>query len=265
MAQSSSIEWTDTTWNPSTGCSKVSTGCKYCYAETMAARLERMGSARYENGFAFTMHWDKIEEPLSWRKPRKVFVNSMSDLFHEDSDFEFVKSVFDVMQKTPRHQYQVLTKRPERMAEWLAEMQESGEYEPASHIWLGTSVENNLVVGRADHLRETPAGVRFLSCEPLLGPLDELVLNGIDWVIVGGESGTHLWDDRAQRRRGLVEYLEGAWEPRDERVTWVEDLRDRCLEASIPFFFKQWGGATSKAGGRSLDGGTWDGFPASAQ
>ncbi len=264
MAQTSSIEWTDTTWNPSTGCSKVSTGCKNCYAETMAARLQRMGSSRYDNGFDFTMHWDKIEEPLSWRKPRKVFVNSMSDLFHENSTLEFVRAIFDVMQQTPRHRFQVLTKRPDKMATWLTQLQQSGDYTPASHIWLGTSIENNLVVERAEHLRETPAVVRFLSCEPLLGPLDHLELAGLDWVIVGGESGTHLWDERAQKRRGLVEYLDGSWVPREARSKWVEDLRDRCVSHDIPFFFKQWGGATSKAGGRSLQGREWSEYPAQA-
>ncbi len=263
MAQSSAIEWTDKTWNPSTGCSKVSTGCKYCYAETMAARLKRMGSSRYDNGFDFTMHWDKIDEPLSWRKPRKVFVNSMSDLFHENSSLEFVRRVFEVMQQTPRHRYQVLTKRPERMARWLAELEAAGDYAPADHIWLGTSVENNLVVERADHLRATPAAVRFLSCEPLLGPLGELELLDIDWVIVGGESGQHLWEERAQKRRGLVEYIEGSWQPRAERREWVDELRERCQTERIAFFFKQWGGATSKAGGRVLHGREWSEYPPS--
>ena len=262
MAQTSAIEWTDTTWNPSTGCSKVSSGCKYCYAETMAARLQRMGSCRYENGFGFTMHWDKIDEPLSWRKPRKVFVNSMSDLFHEASDIEFVRRVFAVMQQTPRHQYQVLTKRPDRMATWLTMLQDAGEYEPAEHIWLGTSIEDDLVVDRADHLRATPGVVRFLSCEPLLGPLDGLGLRDIDWVIVGGESGAHLWEERARARRGLVDYVDGVWSARTERASWVTDIRDRCAADGIPFFFKQWGGATPKAGGRDLAGASWDQFPA---
>lgn len=261
MGQASAIEWTDTTWNPSTGCSKVSAGCKYCYAETMAARLQRMGSGRYANGFEFTMHWDKIEEPLTWRKPRRVFVNSMSDLFHERADFEFVRRVFDVMLRTPRHQYQVLTKRPDRMAAWLRQMQQDGDYSPAPHIWLGTSVEDGLVAERVDDLRRVPAGIRFLSCEPLLGPLDEVDLTEIDWVIAGGESGVHLWDERARRRRALVDHGEGGWEPREERAAWVRSLRDRCESLGIPFFFKQWGGASSKAGGRELQGTTWDAFP----
>lgn len=180
------------------------------------------------------MHWDKIDEPLSWRKPRKVFVNSMSDLFHEDSDIEFVRDVFAVMQKTPRHQYQVLTKRPQRMAEWLTALRDAGDYEPASHIWLGTSIENNLVAQPAEQLRGTAAVLRFLSCEPLLGPLDELHLDHIDWLIVGGESGTHLWEERARARRGLVDYVDGAWSARDDRVSWVEALRDHRRQRSVP-------------------------------
>ncbi len=261
MAQSSSIEWTDVTWNPSTGCSKVSTGCKYCYAENMSARLKAMGSSRYVNGFDFTMHWDKIEEPLSWKKPRKVFVNSMSDLFHEDSEFDFVRRVFDVMSQTPQHQFQVLTKRPDRMRNWIERLVDKHDYLAPKHIWLGTSVENQKVLHRIDELRQTHAGVRFLSCEPLLGPLDEIDLTGIHWVIAGGESGKHLWEDTARRRRGLVDYLDGEWTPRASRVAWIQGLRKACEEQDVPFFFKQWGGARPKAAGREIDGEVWENYP----
>lgn len=261
MAQSSLIEWTDVTWNPSTGCSKVSTGCKYCYAESMASRLKAMGSSRYVNGFDFTMHWDKIDEPLSWKKPRKVFVNSMSDLFHENSEFEFVRRVFGVMAQTPQHQYQVLTKRPERMRDWVERLVCEFGYTAPDHIWLGTSVENQKVVNRVNHLRQTPASVRFLSCEPLLGPLENIDLTGIHWVIAGGESGKHLWEERARRRRGLVDYLDGEWIPRESRIHWIQSLRDECDAQAVPFFFKQWGGARPKAAGREVDGEVWEMYP----
>lgn len=261
MSQLSTIEWTDTTWNPSTGCSRVSAGCRFCYAETLAARLKRMGSARYENGFEFTMHWDKIKEPLSWKKPRKVFVNSMSDLFHENSRLDFVREVFKVMQAATQHQFQVLTKRPDRMRDWLRVLQDEGAYSPSNHIWLGTSVENARVRKRIDELREVPAKIRFLSCEPLLGPLKELDLAGISWVIVGGESGTHLWNDKFQARRALVKWEQGKWNVRPDRAEWVREIRDECLATETPFFFKQWGGATPKAGGRMLDGELWEQYP----
>lgn len=264
MATDSQIEWTDVTWNPSTGCSKVSAGCKFCYAETMATRLKKMGSERYENEFRFTMHWDKVDQPLSWKKPRKIFVNSMSDLFHEDVSLDFIRAVFDVMQRTPRHRYQVLTKRPEAMERILRRLQTDGDYSPASHIWLGTSVEDSRVLGRLEALRRVPAGVRFLSCEPLIGPLSpQLDLTGISWVIVGGESGTHLWTERTRQRRALVDYDydESRWKPRPDRVQWVRDIRDACRRQSVAFFFKQWGGATAKAGGRLLDGQTYSEFP----
>lgn len=265
MSGTSSIEWTDVTWNPSTGCSKVSTGCKYCYAETMARRLKAMGSGRYENGFEFTIHWDKIEEPLGWKKPRRVFVNSMSDLFHEDTEFEFIRRVFDVMAKTPQHHYQVLTKRPEMMATMLKQLVAEGSWEPAPHIWLGTSVENGRTMGRIDALREVPAFVRFLSCEPLLGPLKGLDLSSIHWVIVGGESGVHLYEGRARKRRALVDYIDGEWIPRPVRVKWVQGIRDACVKADVAFFFKQWGGARPKAAGRGLDGLVWDEHPAALE
>lgn len=239
---STGIQWTDETWNPVTGCSKVSPGCAHCYAETLA--LTRLaGKAGYpglpwtpENAAAnVSLRPERLRKPLTWREPRMVFVNSMSDLFHELVPWEYIDQVFDVMEQAERHTFQVLTKRPERMRA-LAR--------PAlPNVWLGTSIENDRFVGRADYLREAPAAVRFLSLEPLLGPLPSLDLNGIDWVIVGGESGP------------------------DHRLVnpdWVRDIRDRVVAAKAAFFFKQWGGLTPKSGGRSLDGRTWDEFPAVA-
>jgi len=261
MSQQSNIEWTDTTWNPSTGCTVVSSGCKFCYAASLAKRLQRMNNRRYENGFEFTIHMDKVDEPVSWKKPRKVFVNSMSDLFHEDSSFDFVKAVFRTMMATPRHQYQVLTKRPEKAAEWLQRLVAEGIYAPVEHIWFGTSVEDTNVMDRVDALREVPAGIRFLSCEPLLGPLVGLDLTALHWVIVGGESGIHLWEKRLRHRRSIAEYVEGKWRPREDRVQWVTDIKDACVDAGVAFFFKQWGGATPKAAGRLLEGRTWDAYP----
>lgn len=262
MGQASKIEWTDQTWNPSTGCSKISSGCKFCYAETMAKRLKLMGSSRYTDGFKFTMHWDKIEEPLTWKKPRKVFVNSMSDLFHEDTDIEFLRQVFDVMQRTPQHSYQVLTKRPGKMLEVLTQFEKEGCYTPQNHIWLGTSVENELVLSRIDELRDVPAKVRFLSCEPLIGALGpDLCLENIHWVIVGGESGVHLHKESTRNRRALVDYVDKQWVPREERMEWVRQIRNACIDQHVAFFFKQWGGATSKAAGRELDGVVWDEYP----
>lgn len=261
MANKTEIEWTDVTWNPSTGCSKISEGCKFCYAATLAKRLTAMGSSRYENGFDFTIHWDKIEEPLSWNKPRKVFVNSMSDLFHEETSEDFVKKVFDVMQRTPQHQYQVLTKRPLVMAEMLNRWRQDGSYEPMSHIWLGTSIESARVLPRLEALKEVPATVRFLSCEPLISRLGQLDLDGIHWVIVGGESGSHLWKERTRQRRALVDYKDQKWIPRPSRVDWVREIRDACVAQEVSFFFKQWGGHTPKAGGNLLDELEWNQYP----
>lgn len=261
MANGSAIEWTDATWNPTTGCDKVSSGCRHCYAERMAARLQAMGCARYAQGFELAMHWDKIDDPLSWRKPRKVFVNSMSDLFHADVSDAFVRRVFEVMQATPQHQYQVLTKRPERMRALLDELMLNGEWCAPPHIWLGTSIEDARVLPRLEHLRATPAGVRFLSCEPLIGPLGEVAFDNIHWVIVGGESGVHLHRARLAERRALVSYTDQGWQPREDRMDWVREIRDQCLAQEVPFFFKQWGGRTPKATGRTLDGRTWDMYP----
>jgi protein gp37 len=232
------IEWTDETWNPVTGCDRVSPGCDNCYAETLTKRWPKA----FPNGFAVTLHPDRLDQPLRWRKPRRVFVNSMSDLFHPDIPDLFVGQVFDRMETATAHTFQVLTKRPQRMAQVMSEWDTRvGRYEwPLRNVWLGTSIESDRYTFRADHLRRTPAAVRFLSLEPLLGPLPSLDLTGIDWVIVGGESGP-------------------GHRPIDP--DWVRDLRDRCVTAEVPFFFKQWGGRTPKAGGRELDGRTWDEYP----
>ncbi len=235
MAGNSSIEWTQCTWNPLTGCTKISTGCKFCYADRMARRLKAMGNRRYENGFRLTQHRDLLDVPLKWKKPRVIFVNSMSDLFHRDVPFEFIEAVFRVMAQANWHTYQVLTKRSERLAQ-CARLLPWPE-----HIWMGVSVENETVRDRIDHLKSTIAGVRFLSLEPLLGPLPDLPLEGIGWVIVGGESGP------------------GA---RPMQPAWVREIRDQCVARQVPFFFKQWGGTNKKRTGRLLDGQTWDQMPA---
>lgn len=243
MAAKTAIEWTDVTWNPTTGCDRVSPGCDNCYALTLAKRLKAMGQPKYQTdgdprtsgpGFGLAVHEDTLAIPYTWRTPRRVFVNSMSDLFHPRVPTAFVEEAFDVMLGTPQHQYQVLTKRPKRAAALV-----EGLPWP-QNVWLGTSIETNSYVTRADHLRCVPAAVRFLSCEPLLGPLPDLDLEGIDWVIVGGESGAHA---------------------RSMDAAWVVELRDRCRTEGIAFFFKQWGGRTPKAGGRELEGRTWDQMP----
>jgi protein gp37 len=234
MAGNSSIEWTEATWNPVTGCNKVSQGCKHCYAERMAKRLVAMKNPRYANGFNVTLHHDLIDLPYSWKKPRKVFVNSMSDLFHEDVPLDFIQKVFNTMVNTPQNTYQVLTKRSKRLAEL-------SQYLPWSqNIWIGTSVEDDNVISRIDDLRKVDAHVRFLSCEPLIGPLNKLNLEGIHWVIVGGESGP------------------GA---RPMEIDWVRDIRDKCIEENVAFFFKQWGGVQKHRYGRELDNQTYDEYP----
>ena len=234
MANSSHIEWTDATWNPVTGCSKISPGCKFCYAERLAIRLRAMGQSNYRDGFKLTLQPHMLEIPLHWRKPRRVFVNSMSDLFHEKVPTEYIHQVFDVMRRADWHQYQVLTKRSER----LLEVDPTLKWQP--QFWMGVSVENEDHLFRADHLRRTKAHVKFLSIEPLLGPLRRLSLRGIDWVIVGGESGP---GSRALNSE------------------WVREVRDRCLRERVPFFFKQWGGVFKSKTGRVLDGRTWDEMP----
>jgi len=234
MALSSSIEWTESTWNPLTGCTKISPGCANCYAERMALRLRAMGNLNYANGFAITMHEDTLELPLKWRRPQTIFVNSMSDLFHENVPDEFIFRVFDVMRHADWHRFQILTKRSER----LLDLSQQLSWMP--NIWMGVSVEDQRHAYRIDHLRRTGAHVKFLSLEPLLGPISSLSLETIDWVIVGGESGP--------RSR-----------PMKER--WVIDIRNQCQEAKVPFFFKQWGGMNKKKNGRELEGRTWDEMP----
>jgi protein gp37 len=234
MASNSGIEWTDATWNPVTGCSKISPGCKHCYAERMARRLQAMGQSNYSNGFDLTLQPQMLELPLFWRKPRRIFVNSMSDLFHDDVPAHYIQSVFDVMRRAHWHQYQVLTKRSER----VASLDPLLEWHPS--IWMGVSVETGRYVGRIDDLRSTRAHVKFLSLEPLLGPLPNLDLSGIDWVIVGGESGPHA---------------------RPMAAEWVRDIRDQCKATGVAFFFKQWGGTFKARTGRNLDDRTWDEMP----
>lgn len=245
MADHSTIEWTDATWNPTTGCDRTSPGCDHCYALTLAKRLQAMGAAKYQRngnprtsgpGFGLTLHADVLQVPYEWRRPRRVFVNSMSDLFHDDIPIDFIRQVFEVMADTPQHSYQVLTKRSRRLA------QIAGLLPWPKNVWMGVSIEDNRYVFRANHLREVEAAVRFISAEPLIGPLPSLSLEGIHWVIVGGESGP---DHR----------------PVDE--AWVTDLRDRSIDEGVAFFFKQWGGRTPKEGGRHLQGRTWDEMPAS--
>lgn len=243
MADKSAIEWTEATWNPVTGCDRVSAGCDHCYALTLAARLKAMGQPKYQRdgdprtsgpGFGVTMHPAELGIPRRWRRPRVIFVNSMSDLFHPQVAPDFVARVFEVMAATPQHTYQILTKRPKRARQLLR------SWTPIPNVWLGVSIEDDHVIDRADILREVPVAVRFLSLEPLLGPLPSLDLADIDWVIVGGESGP---------------------EYRPMRKEWVLDLRDRCQAAGVPFFFKQWGGPTPKSGGRELEERTWDEMP----
>jgi len=234
MAQGSGIEWTESTWNPVTGCSKISPGCKHCYAERMAERLQAMGQDNYRNGFALTLQPHMLELPLRWKKPQMIFVNSMSDLFHRDVPLEYIQRVFDVMRRASLHRFQVLTKRSERLVDLDAQL------EWAPNIWMGVSVETDEYKSRIDDLRATGAALKFLSLEPLLGPLQQLDLAGIHWVIVGGESGP------------------GA-RPMDPM--WATDIRDQGLRAGVPFFFKQWGGKNKEQAGRTLEGETWDEMP----
>jgi protein gp37 len=234
MATSSHIEWTDATWNPVTGCSKISPGCKFCYAERLAHRLQAMGQKNYRDGFKTTLQPQMLEHPVHWKQPRRIFVNSMSDLFHEQVPLRYIERVFDVMGRAEWHQYQVLTKRSERLLELNARL----KWRP--QIWMGVSIENEDYLFRADNLRKTDAHIKFLSIEPLLGPLGKLNLRGIHWVIVGGESGP------------------GA---RAIDAAWVREIRDRCIREQVSFFFKQWGGVLKARTGRTLDGRTWDDMP----
>lgn len=228
MAQSS-IEWTELTWNPVTGCDKISAGCKFCYAEVMARRLKAMGVEKYANNFKLTLHEAELKTPYTWKKSRMVFVNSMSDLFHKDVPIEFIQRVFRVMKENPQHVFQILTKR----ADVLAYYDREGLLDWTHNIWMGVSVENNTFRNRIDLLRETSARTKFLSCEPLIGPLNNMNLSGIDWVIVGGESGRT---------------------PRPMKKEWVEDIQNQCEEADVSFFFKQWGGTNKKKSGNLLNG-----------
>ena len=233
MAQSS-IEWTEMTWNPTTGCTKISAGCKYCYAEVMAKRLQAMGVDKYKNGFEIGIHEDALSIPFSWKGSKLVFVNSMSDLFHPEIPIEFIKKVFRVMNENPQHTFQVLTKRAERLYEIHQEL------EWTKNIWMGVSIEDHRVIDRIDFLRETGAKVKFLSCEPLIGPLMNINLENINWVIVGGESG--------RKARPIMEW-------------WVWDIRQQCQEAGVAFFFKQWGGTNKKKSGRDLGGRVYNEMP----
>jgi len=234
MATQSKIEWTEMTWNPVTGCSKVSAGCKNCYAERMAKRLQAMGQVRYRNGFEVILHEDLVELPQRWKQPKLVFVNSMSDLFHEKVPIDFIRRIFDTMERCPQHTFQILTKRSQRLREL------AGLLPWPPNVWMGVSVEDGRVVQRIDDLRAVPAAVRFLSCEPLIGPLENLCLEGIQWVIVGGESGPNA---------------------RPMNPSWVDSIYNQCRAADVPFFFKQWGGVRKERTGRELYGRTYDEMP----
>ncbi len=234
MATNSSIEWTESTWNPVTGCTKISPGCKFCYADRMAKRLKAMGSPNYQNGFKLTLHDHVIYLPLSWKSPRTIFVNSMSDLFHEKVPVDFIKKIFDVMVEAEWHTFQILTKRGERLE------QIANQLPWAQNIWMAVSVENQDYTSRIKNLRKIPSAVRFLSVEPLIGKITRIDLRGIDWVIVGGESGP---------------------KSRPMKPGWVRILRDKCVDRDVPFFFKQWGGTNKKKTGRILDGRTWNEMP----
>jgi protein gp37 len=234
MGQGTGIEWTESTWNPVTGCTKISPGCKNCYAERMALRLRAMGQRNYVNGFELTLQDHAVETPLRWKKPQLIFVNSMSDLFHDEVPVDFIRRVFDVMERADQHIFQILTKRSDRL------LALSPLLNWPINVWQGVSVENSDYAFRIDHLRKTGAQTKFLSLEPLLGPLPNLNLAGIDWVIVGGESGP------------------GA---RSMDANWVTDLKEQCKVADVPFFFKQWGGTNKHRTGRLLEGKTWDGMP----
>jgi protein gp37 len=234
MSFNSAIEWTKSTWNPMTGCTKISLGCKNCYAERMAKRLQAMGQTKYSKGFKLTLHPHMLNVPLKWKKPQMIFVNSMSDIFHEDAPKDFIKNIFSVMAKAHWHIFQVLTKRSERLLEFADDL----KWE--SNIWMGVTVESADYDYRIEHLRQSPAKVKWLSFEPLLGALPELNLDGLNWVVVGGESGPRA---------------------RIMRKEWVTNIKEQCERVNIPFFFKQWGGINKKKSGRMLEGRTWDDMP----
>ena len=235
MAATSHIEWTEATWNPVTGCTKVSAGCKNCYAERLALRLQAMGNRRYRNGFRITLHDDAVDLPKSWRIPRMIFVNSMSDLFHDSVSFEFIQRVFETMRGCSQHTFQILTKRSARLAALAPEI------DWPTNVWMGVSVEDSRVLSRVDDLRRVPAAIRFLSCEPLIGSLASIDLSNIHWVIVGGESGPFA---------------------RPMKIEWVREIFRACRKEKVPFFFKQWGGIRKDLTGRLLRGRTYDEMPA---
>jgi protein gp37 len=237
MAMNSAIEWTESTWNPITGCTKISPGCRHCYAERMAKRLQAMGQPNYISGFGLALHEKVLELPLTWKKPQTIFVNSMSDLFHEDVPAKFIQKVFHIMERAHWHRFQILTKRSERLLELNLKL--SWNF----NIWMGVSVENQEYTSRIDDLRKVGARIKFISFEPLLGPIQDLNLTGIDWVIVGGESG---------------------YQARPMDASWVADIRNQCQRTKVPFFFKQWGGPNRKKTGRKLEGRTWDEIPVAA-
>jgi protein gp37 len=238
MASSTAIEWTDATWNPVTGCTKISAGCDHCYAERFSERFRGVPGHPFEFGFDLTLRPERLETPLKWRQPRMIFVNSMSDLFHKEVPWEFTARVFDTMEKADWHTFQVLTKRSSLMRDFLRKRY--GADRGPSHMWFGVSIEDGLKLSRLRHLRQTPAGIRFLSIEPLIGRIGKIDLSGIDWVIVGGESGP------------------GA---RHMEPEWVREVRDQCVREGVAFFFKQWGGLRPKSGGRKLDDREWSQFP----
>src|SRR6266403_3506060 len=238
MANTTSIEWTDATWNPVTGCTKISAGCDNCYAERFSERFRGVPGHPFENGFDLQLRPERLEQPLRWREAKMIFVNSMSDLFHKEVPFNFIDRVFDTMEKAHWHKFQILTKRSSRLRKYVNARYPDGLAPP--HIWLGTSIEDGGKKSRARHIQETKASVRFLSIEPLIGPIGKIDLEGIHWVIVGGESGP--------RARPML-------------VEWAREVRDQCKAAKVPLFFKQWGGLRPKSGGRLLDGREWSQWP----
>jgi len=238
MSDATTIEWTDATWNPVTGCTKISAGCDHCYAERFSERFRGTKGHPFESGFDLTLRPARIEQPLSWRRPRMIFVNSMSDLFHKEIPTKFIDRVFDTMERANWHTFQILTKRSSLMRDFLR--QRYGSKRGPMHMWFGVSVEDGSKKSRIRHLHHAPAGVRFLSVEPLIGPMGTLCLEGIDWVIVGGESGPRA---------------------RPMHADWVREVRDQCLASGVAFFFKQWGGLRPKSGGRRLDRKMWNQFP----
>jgi protein gp37 len=237
MSVSTAIEWTDATWNPVTGCTKVGAGCEHCYAERIAERFRGTPDHPFENGFDLTLRPHKLREPLSWKRPRRVFVNSMSDLFHKDIPTDYIDRVFDVMEQADWHTYQVLSKRSSRLRNYINRRYNSSA---PSHIWLGVSIEDRVALGRLKHLQQAKASIRFVSFEPLLEDLGEFDLQGVHWAIAGGESGPAA---------------------REIRPQWVRSLRDKCRQKGVAFFFKQWGGKTPKSGGDTLDGRRWHEYP----